>query len=119
MFAKLQSLKNHQGFAKYFKNTAWLFSEKILRMAVGLFVGIWVARYLGPEKYGLLSYVGAFIGFFAPIGKLGFDGIISREIAKNEWDTNELTALFFKLLGSLFIIFLANWNFKTVFKTNL
>jgi len=29
------------------------FFEKILRMFVGLFVGIWVARYLGPERFGL------------------------------------------------------------------
>lgn len=38
---------------KYFKNTSWLFGEKILRMTVGLFVGVWVARYLGPEQFGL------------------------------------------------------------------
>ncbi len=31
---------------KDFKNTSWLFAEKI-------FVSIWVARYLGPEQYGL------------------------------------------------------------------
>lgn len=50
MKAKLKSLKNHQGFMKYAKNTSWLFAEKILRMVVGLFVGVWVARYLGPEQ---------------------------------------------------------------------
>ena len=37
MINKLKSLKNHQGFMKYFKNTSWLFGEKILRMVVGLF----------------------------------------------------------------------------------
>ena len=45
MFQKVKQLKSNQGFMKYFKNTSWLFAEKILRMAVGLFVGIWVARY--------------------------------------------------------------------------
>lgn len=55
MIDRLKSLKNHQGFMKYFRNTSWLFGEKILRMVVGLFVGIWVARYLGPEQFGLLS----------------------------------------------------------------
>ena len=53
MIDKIISLKNHQGFMKYFKNTSWLFFEKILRMFVGLFIGIWVARYLGPERFGL------------------------------------------------------------------
>jgi len=36
------------GFRRYFANTSWLFAEKVLRMVVGLFVGVWVARYLGP-----------------------------------------------------------------------
>ena len=109
-YFKLKYLKNHKGFVKYFKNTSWLFAEKILRMVVGFFVGVWVARYLGPEKYGLLSYVGAFVGLFLPLGKLGLDGIISREIAKNECDIDELisTAFFLKFLGSLLIIFLTS-----------
>jgi O-antigen/teichoic acid export membrane protein len=107
---RITSLFQHQGFRRYFANTAWLFAEKILRMLVGLFVGVWVARYLGPEKFGLLSYVGAFIGLFAPLGKLGLDGIISREIAKNECDIDELisTAVFFKFIGSILIVFLTS-----------
>ena len=55
---------NHQGFRKYFANTSWLFGEKILRMTVGLFVGVWVARYLGPEKFGLFSYAQSFVALF-------------------------------------------------------
>jgi len=53
MLNKLNTLKQNQGFMKYFKNTSWLFGEKILRMVVGLFVGIWVARYLDPERFGV------------------------------------------------------------------
>ena len=35
--------------------------EQVLRMAVSLFVGIYVARYLGPERFGLLSYALSFV----------------------------------------------------------
>ena len=42
MIRKLKSMKNHRGFMKYLKNTSWLFGEKILRMVVGVFVGIWI-----------------------------------------------------------------------------
>ena len=57
MIAKLKSLQNHQGFMKYFKNTSWLFAEKILRMIVGLFVGI-----------------------FTTFAILGFDGKVVRKL---------------------------------------
>ena len=49
------------GFRKYFANTSWLLGERVLRMAVSLFVGIYVARYLGPERFGLLSYALSFV----------------------------------------------------------
>ena len=88
---------------KYAKNTSWLFGEKILRMAVGLFVGVWVARYLGPDKYGLLSYAGSFVGLFTAIATLGLDGIVVRELVKHPHKENELlgTAFYLKLMGAV------------------
>lgn len=47
---------------KYFKNTSWLLGEKILRMVVGLFMGIWTARYLGPDAI-LISSIVLALGF--------------------------------------------------------
>ena len=81
---RLKALKSYQGFMKYFKNTSWLFGEKILRMIVGLFVGIWVARYLGPEQFGLFSYAQGFVGLFTAISTLELDGIVVRELIKDE-----------------------------------
>lgn len=79
------------------------FFEKILRMFVGLFVGIWVARYLGPERFGLFSYTQSFVGLFAAIATLGLDGIVVRELVKDEGRANELigTAFYLKLIGAI------------------
>jgi O-antigen/teichoic acid export membrane protein len=106
MLAKLQDLKNHQGFMKYFKNTSWLFGEKILRMVVGLFVGIWVARYLGPERFGLFSYAQSFVGLFVVIATLGLDGIVVRELVKDDSKSNELigTAFWLKVMGAILVL---------------
>ncbi len=108
MLTKLKSLKNHQGFMKYFKNTSWLFGEKILRMVVGLFIGIWVARYLGPEQFGLFSYAQSFVGLFTAIATLGLDGIVIRELVKDESRRDELlgTAFYLKLLGAFLVLIL-------------
>jgi O-antigen/teichoic acid export membrane protein len=103
---RLKALKSHQGFMKYFKNTSWLFGEKILRMIVGLFVGIWVARYLGPEQFGLFSYAQSFVGLFTAIATLGLDGIVVRELVKDESRRGELigVAFWLKLLGALGVL---------------
>lgn len=91
---------------KYFKSTSWLFGEKILRMIVGLFVGIWVARYLGPEQFGLFSYAQSFVGLFTAIATLGLDGIVVRELIKDPSRRNELlgTAFWLKLMGSFVVL---------------
>ncbi len=91
---------------RYFKNTSWLFGEKILRMVVGLFVGIWVARYLGPEQFGIFSYAQSFVGLFAAIATLGLDGIVVRELVKDENRTGELigTAFWLKLIGAFLVL---------------
>ncbi|WP_345976377.1 flippase [Sulfurimonas sp. HSL3-7] len=110
MIAKLKALKSHQGFMKYFKNTSWLFGEKILRMAAGLLIGVWIARYLGPEQFGLLSYAGAFVGLFSAVAALGLDNIIVRKLVKDETQRDLLlgTAFLLKIIGGvLVLLFLA------------
>jgi len=93
---------------KYFKNTSWLLFEKILRLIVGLFVGIWVARYLGPEQFGLFSYAQSFVGLFAVIATLGLDGIVIRELVNDESRRDELlgTAFWLKLMGGFLVLIL-------------
>lgn len=117
---KIYNILTHQGFRKYFINTSWLFAEKILGMVLGLFVGIWVARYLGPKKFGIFSYVIAFTSLFTPLAKLGFDGIVSRDIARNEGDIDELlsTSALFKFVGSL-LLFLIVSSYMYFFKSDL
>ena len=106
MIERIKSLKAHNGFMKYFKNTSWLVVEKILRLVVGLFVGVWVARYLGPKQFGVFSYVQSFVALFTPIASFGLDSIIIRELVKDESRRDELigTAFLLKLLGALGVL---------------
>ena len=91
---------------RYFKNTSWLFFEKILRMIVGLFVGIWLARYLGPEDFGIFSYAQSFVGLFIAVSALGLDAVIVREFIKNENRRDSLlgTAFSLKLIGAILLM---------------
>ena len=72
-------------------------------MAVQLFVGIYVARYLGPERFGLLSYANSYVGIFTAIAILGLDGIVVRELVKSpdQRDTLLGTSFLLKVVGTL------------------
>ena len=99
----MNSLLNNPSFRKYFANTSWLLAERIFRMAVQLFVGIYVARYLGPERFGLLSYANSYVGIFTAIAILGLDGIVVRELVKSpdQRDTLLGTSFLLKVVGTL------------------
>lgn len=52
-------------------------------MLVALFVGVHVARYLGPERFGLLNYATSFVGLFSALATLGLNGIVVRNLVQN------------------------------------
>ncbi|HOF79413.1 MAG TPA: flippase [bacterium] len=89
---------------KYSKGIGWLFVGQFVSLFFSFAVGLTVARYLGPEEYGILSYALSFAGIFTFIASLGADGIISRELAKNDGDESEVlgTGLLLKIAGSIF-----------------
>lgn len=104
----LSRFNSKPGVMKYLKNTSWLLIEKIIRLVIGLFVGIWVARYLGPEQFGLFSYVQSFVALFSTVATLGLNGILVRELVNHEKLRSKLigTAFIMKLFGGLLVIFL-------------
>ena len=99
----LAKLSLHRGFRRYFFNTSWLFAEQILRIIAGLLVGIYVARYLGPEQFGVYSYVIAFVALFGTIARLGLDGIVVRDLVNHPEEPHVYlgTAFWLKLIGAL------------------
>ena len=103
LMTRITLLKDHSGFRKYFANTSWLMGERILRMGVSLFVGIYVARYLGPERYGLLSYANSFVGIFLALATLGLDEVVVRELLKTPEQREKIlgTSFLLKLVGTL------------------
>jgi polysaccharide transporter, PST family len=84
-------------------NAFWLIADKVVRLALGLAILAWVARYLGPEQYGTLSYAIAFVALFAAFSTLGIENIVVRELALRPEQRNELigSALVLRLLGGL------------------
>ena len=96
----------HAGFQKYLKNTSWMFFGRFFTLGVSFFIGIYIARYLGPSNYGLLSYVTSFVGLFGFLASFGIDSIVSREIINNHDKKDEIigTGFYIKIVGSLIAI---------------
>lgn len=93
----------HSGFHRYAKNTGWMFTEQFLRIIAGLFIGIWVAQYLGPATFGEYSYALSFALIFSTFAGLGLDAIVTRSIVHDPLNEEIYlgTAFWLKIVGAL------------------
>ncbi|EMF98739.1 polysaccharide biosynthesis protein [Leptospira borgpetersenii str. 200701203] len=73
------------------------FFDKIFRMGMGMFLGVWIARYLGPDSYGKLNYVIAYIALIGSFTNLGLDGVVVRELIKEKAHKEEILSTSFLL----------------------
>lgn len=79
-------------------------AEQFLRILSGVFVGIYIARYLGPEQFGVLSYILAISTFMIAISRLGMDAILVRELVSTPERKQMLmgTAFWMMFVAALF-----------------
>ena len=93
------------GLRRILGNVGWLMVDRIVRMGMGLFVGVWVARYLGPDGFGSLNFSIAFVALFGTLSTLGLEAIVVREILHNPEETNEIlgTTLTLRLACSILV----------------
>jgi O-antigen/teichoic acid export membrane protein len=82
---------------KIVENIFWLFSDKLLRYGVGFFLSVWVANYLGAEKFGNYNVAVAYMFIFSAIATLGLNGVVTRELVKRPEEEGEI-------LGSAFVL---------------
>lgn len=66
------------------KNTVILFSSQIVACILGFFYSIYMARYLGPGSFGILSFATALILIFGVVGDLGLSTLLTRELSKDK-----------------------------------
>jgi len=94
-------------YKKYFANVFWLTSEKIFSLVISMVVGIYVARYLQPESYGMLNYAISFVGILSAFSALGVNRILVRELALTPDRKDEILGTCFVLkFGGAIVLFL-------------
>ncbi len=104
-----RKIEDNKGLRNILDNISWLSLEHALKLLVGLFIYAWIARYLGPEQFGLMNYALAFVALFTAFSTLGLDNILIRNIVSNPEQKKELlgSAFFLKILGSILVLLLS------------
>jgi len=79
----LTNIFKSQEVIRYVRNSVWMLAEYLLKIVSAIFVGIYVARHLGPEQFGILSYALAIASIFMAVGRLGMESVLVRDLARH------------------------------------
>lgn len=96
-----------------------MLTEQILRLVSGLLVSIYLARYLGPEDFGMLSYALAVNSVFILIAKFGTESILIKKTSlSNSFEKNIISNGFYLILSTSIISFLSLLYITSKFENN-
>lgn len=100
-YCRLDLRENYHKVKKYLNNTLWIMGDKVTNLGVSFLVTVAVARYLGPEEFGLYSYVISISSLFAAAGHMGLSGLVVREIVNKPTERGLTlgTTLGLKIIG--------------------
>ena len=94
----------YQGIKSILQNASYLMGSRLYNALVrGIYVVI-IARYLGPELYGVFNYGIFWYLAFLSITNFGLQMILSRELGKDRTGGSDLIALSFTLKASASIV---------------
>jgi O-antigen/teichoic acid export membrane protein len=91
-------------------NTSWFFLERAIGITLGVGVGLYFARYLGLNNFGLYSYAFALYGLFSVASKLGLSPLAVSETVRSDYSQSAIMGSVFalRMAASLACILLLN-----------
>jgi O-antigen/teichoic acid export membrane protein len=88
-----------------------MLAEKASRIISGILVGVLVARFLGKEQFGIISYALSVLSIFTVFSTLGLDGIVVRELITEKDKKYQIlgTTFWMRFIGSLLVVLSATF----------
>lgn len=104
---------------KIASNAGWIIACKACKAVLTLINTMIVSRYLGVEKYGLISYAASIVAFVTPIMKLGLSDILVHEIVMAPEREGRIlgTTIVLNLCSGVLCI-VGIWGFVTIVNAN-
>jgi len=108
LFSKVPQLLGAQAPQRYIKGIFWVLIARVLSMGVSLVTVFYIARTLGPQNFGELSYSVSVITLLAFFGAIASSTVICRDLVRNPELQHKIigTSWILALLGNLVTIFL-------------
>lgn len=102
---------------RYLKNAIFSMGDNIIKLFIGFFISVMIARYFGPTDLGKLAYVNSFIGIIQIFVILGLDENILTDLGLEPDEKNNImgTAFYMRLILGIFFYIIGYFVFCRFF----
>lgn len=97
---------NNVSKGRFVKNASWIFIGRAFQLLLTFITTMLVTRYLGPTKYGTITYTYSYVSLFLPICTLGMNDIVVKELLDKNNDSKTIlgTIISLRFISSLLSI---------------
>ena len=100
---------------QYILGSFWMTVARMTWILSAFTIGILVVRKLGPNDFGFLNYISAYVGMFSIIVNLGLDGIIERKLVDEPGNESRILGNYFVFKLVFLFAMLVSLSFSFLF----
>ena len=91
---------------KFAINASWLAIGRIFQIGITFITTMLIARYLGPDQYGIITYTYSYVVIFSSFATLGLNDIVVKELLDKDNNKEEVlgTMIVLKMISSILTI---------------
>ncbi|GGD30924.1 flippase [Croceicoccus pelagius] len=89
---------------RYFTRIGWLGTEQVLRILAGLLFVAVAARYLGPARFGTMTYALTIASLASQVVRYGQDNLVIKDIVRNRSEAASTVATAFLIRLALWVL---------------
>jgi O-antigen/teichoic acid export membrane protein len=89
---------------KYVMNILWMLTDKFSSMFATFALTIIIARYYGPEEFGIYAYAISIAAIVSSAGHMGLNGLIVRELVQDKENNDRILSTVFILKSLVFCL---------------
>lgn len=110
----MKKIRENEAYKRILDNIVALFSLQGLNYILPLISFPYLTRVLGPDKYGVIAFATAFIGYFQVLTSYGFNLSATREISINREDKIHVSKTFSSVMTSKFLLMVLSFILMSV-----
>lgn len=118
MLYYIKKILRNENYKRIIDNIVSLFSLQGFNYILPLITFPYLTRVLGPDKYGLVAFALAFIGYFQILTDYGFNLSATREIAINRDDRANVSKIFSSVMATKVILLFISFFIMTLIVSN-